>query len=235
MDRKLREMQEKILEVFSKRSHGFALSGGTALELYYLHHRFSADLDFFSPGYDVAEIERLVPEFKKAAGSIKMQSEFIAPNKARVRFYIVSFKGFKRMLKIDFVEDVIFKNPDIRRIKGVPVYSAENIYFQKITAITGTGLIYDDTGREIIQGRREARDVYDIYMLSRKIKPLHIFLNELPPLFQRGMVHWYRTFSRQDIKLALLDLDIYDRNFDSRRMIFYLEGEIKKFMELVLQ
>lgn len=235
MDRKLRQMQQKILEVFSRKSTGFALTGGTALELYYLHHRFSADLDFFSPEYNVAEIEKLVSEFKKAAGSIKMESEFIAPNKARVRFYAVSFKGFKRMLKIDFVEDVLFESPDIKRIKGVPVYSAENIYFQKITAITGTGLIYDDMGREIIQGRREARDIFDIYMLSRKIKPLHVFLNELPGLFQRGMVHWYRTFSRQDTKLALLDMDIYDKNFDSRQMIFYLEDEIKKFIKMILQ
>jgi len=235
MDKKLREMQQKILEVFSRKPGGFALTGGTALELYYLHHRFSADMDLFSPKYNISEIEKLASEFKKAAGGIKMQAEFIAPNKARVRFYAVSFKGLKRMLKIDFVEDVLFKNPDIKRVKGVPVYSAENIYFQKITAITGTGLIHDDIGREITQGRREARDVYDIYMLSRKIKPLHMFLNELPPLFQRGMVHWYRTFSRQDIKLGLLDLDIYDKDFDSRRMIVYLEGEIKKFMELILK
>ena len=235
MDKKLREMQERILKVFSRRPGGFALTGGTALELYYLLHRFSGDLDLFSPEYKVSEIERLVSEFKKVAGKIKMEAEFIAPNKAKVRFYSVSFKGFKRMLKIDFVEDALFKKPDIKMIKAVPVYSAENIYFQKITTITGTALVHDDIGREIIQGRREARDVYDIYMLSRKIKPLHIFLSGLPPLFQRGVVHWYRTFSRQDVKLGLLDLDIYDKNFDSRKMISYLEDEIKKFMELVLQ
>lgn len=235
MDKKIRQMQEDMLKVFSMQPGGFALTGGTALELYYLHHRFSADLDFFSPGYNLAEIEKLASEFKKAAGSIKMEVEFITPDKARTRFYTVSFKGLKRALKIDFVEDVLFKEPDIKRIKGVPVYSAENIYFQKITTITGTGLIHDDRGREIIQGRREARDVFDIYMLSRKIKPLHIFLKGLPGLFQRGMVHWYRTFSRQDIKLALLDLDIYDKNFDSRQMIVYLEGEIRKFMESILQ
>lgn len=235
MDKKLRQAQQKILEVFSRHPGGFALSGGTALELYYLHHRFSADLDFFSSEYKLAEIEKLVSAFKKAGGNVKMESEFTAPNKARVRFYVVSFKGLERMLKIDFVEDLFFKNPDIKKIKKVPVYSAENIYFQKITAITGSGMTYDNVGKEMIQGRREARDVYDIYMLSRRIKPLHIFLKELPPMFQRGMVHWYRTFSRQDIKLALLDLDIYDKNFDSRQMIFYLEGEIKNFMELILR
>lgn len=30
---------------------------------------------------------------------------------------------------------------------------------------------------------------------------------------------WYRTFCRQELKSALLDLEIYDPRFDSREMI----------------
>lgn len=235
MDKKIRQSQQKILGIFAKHAVTFGLTGGTALEFYYLHHRFSADLDFFSPEYDTGEIRKLVSEFRKATGSsIKMQAEFIAPSRARVRFYVVPIKGYERLLKIDFVEDVLFDSPDIKKIKGVPVYSAKDIYFQKITTITGTGLVEDDIGRQITQGRREARDAFDIYMLSNKIKPLHLFLKELPAQFQRGMVHWYQTFSRQDLKFGLLDLDIYDKKFDSRQMIIYLEDEIKKFMRQVL-
>ena len=102
-------------------------------------------------------------------------------------------------------------------------------------AITGSRLGEDGLGREAIQGRKEARDIFDIYMLSKKIKPLHIFLKEVPQQQQRGMVHWYRTFSRQDLKLALLDLDIYDKKFNSREMIIYLENEIKKFAKGVIE
>lgn len=47
MDKELRKKQLSILKTFSACSEGFALAGGTALELFYLHHRFSADLDFF--------------------------------------------------------------------------------------------------------------------------------------------------------------------------------------------
>ena len=46
MDKKLRKAQLEILRIFSLRAGSFALAGGTALELYYLHHRFSVDLDF---------------------------------------------------------------------------------------------------------------------------------------------------------------------------------------------
>jgi len=236
MEKKLRDKQVQILRAFGKNSGSFALSGGTALELYYLHHRFSADLDLFSPIYDIVEIEKIVREFKKDTGDrIKFHTEFLAPNKAQVRFYEVTIKGHNRPLKIDFVEDVVFKNPSIKKFKGVPVYSVENIYLQKIFTITGTALGQDEIGREITQGRKQARDVFDIYMLSKKIQPLHKFLKGLPMQFQRGMVHWYQTFSRHDLKLDLLDLDIYVKGFNSRDMIIYLENEIKKLIKQVLQ
>lgn len=236
MDFKIRGAQLKILDVFSKKAEDFALSGGTALELYYLNHRFSADLDFFSPKYELAEINDLVLAFKKHLNcKIELESEFMAGGRANVRFYTIPIKGSDRPLKIDFVEDVIFAKPDIKKIKVVRVYSVENIYLQKIFAITGMHLETDDTGRQITGGRRESRDIFDIYVLSRKIQPLHIFLKNVSQQLQRGMIHWYRTFSRQELKFALLDLDIYDKKFDAKEMITYLENEIKKFIKGVIE
>jgi len=237
MDSKIREAQEKILKIFSKKAKDFALAGGTALELYYLGHRFSADLDFFSPKYDLKEIEGLVSGFRKfSTGKIKLESEFIASgNRAKVRFYTVPIKGSRRPLKIDFVEDVFFSKPLIKKFEGVRVYSVKNIYIQKIVAIAGTSPETDDIGRQITQGRREARDAFDVYMLSKKIQPLHLFLKELSSQLQRGMVHWYQTFSRLELKLALLDLDIYDKQFDSKEMIIYLENEIKQFTKEAIE
>ena len=237
MDLKVRKAQQEILEVFSRKAGSFALSGGTALELYYLKHRFSADLDFFSPKYDIREIERLVSKFEKCSnGKIKLESEFITNGQAKVRFYTMPIKGSNRPLKIDFVEDMLFKTPVIKKVKGIPVYSIDHIYFQKIVAIAGIRPAKDNTGREILRGgRREARDAFDIYMLSKKIRPLHIFLQGIPRQLQRGMIQWYRTFSRQELKLGLLDLDIYEDKFDAKEMITYLESEIKKFIKQVIE
>ncbi|MBM4147346.1 MAG: nucleotidyl transferase AbiEii/AbiGii toxin family protein [Nitrospira sp.] len=235
MDTKIRDMQKQILDVFSREARHFALAGGTALELYYLQHRFSADLDFFSPKYDVTEIQNLLSAFEiNVKRTISLDSELTAGERARVRFYTLPVRGSIRPLKIDFVEDVLFERPVIRKIEGVRVYSVENIYFQKIAAISGTQPETDETGRQIMVGRKEARDVFDIYMLSKQIKPLHTFLKNVPTLLQRGIVHWYRTFSRQDIKLAFMDLDIYESEFNSKEMILYLENEIKTFLREVI-
>jgi len=228
----IKKCQQDMLKIFAKKTKTFALAGGTALELYYLHHRFSADLDFFSPGYDFTEIEAIISAFKKELCSrVELEHEFITENHARIRIYSVYVKGFDRVVKIDFVEDVLFDKPAIKIFNRVPVYEAEYIYQQKIAAVTGTRVEIDSTGREIMRGRAEARDAFDIYILSKKIEPLAIFLRKVPRPFQRGMIHWYRTFSRQDLKLGLLDLDIYDKKFNARQMITYLENEINKFMK----
>jgi DNA-binding transcriptional MerR regulator len=235
MDKKIREAQIKILDIFSKEAKRFALAGGTALELYYLHHRFSADLDFFSPIYDLREIASLISSFSKFfKRKIKLGAEFVSSGKARVRFYSVPIKG-SRPLKLDFVEDNLFAKPKINKFGGLRVYSAQNLYLQKITAVTGLGVQIDEIGREFMQGRREARDIFDIYMLSKKIQPLHLFLKKVPRQIQRGIIHWYRSFSRQDLKLSLLDLEIYDKNFNSNGMIIYLENEIKEFIREVAE
>lgn len=235
MDPAIRSAQKEVLKVFSKTPGDFALAGGTALELFYLHHRFSADLDFFSPTYCFSEIERLVAAFRRSCRrDMRLESELEASGNARVRFYTMPVKGTRRSLKIDFVEDVLFKKPVIRRRGGIRVYSAENIYLQKIAAISGTRPVLDEVGREVSEGRGEARDVFDLYRLSKNVQPLHQFLPKAPAPWQKGLVHWYRTFSRQGLKLALMDLDIYDPNFDSREMIRHLEIEIKRFIQGVI-
>jgi hypothetical protein len=49
------------------------------------------------------------------------------------------------------------------------------------------------------------------------------------------MIQWYRSYSRQDVKLGMLDLDIYDKKIDIAKMINYLDAEIKQFVDEVLK
>ena len=236
MEQLIRDIQLKLLEAFGRAAKTFALAGGTALELFYLNHRFSRDLDFFSPQYDPEEISGIISRLGAAVGSpLRLEDEFVGRGRAKMRFYAIKVKGSSSPLKIDFVEDVFLKKPAIKKFKGVPVYSAENIYFLKIIALTGTYSVRDEVGREVITGRREARDVVDVYYLSKKIMSLHRFLQKLERPYQRGMVQWHRSYSRRDVKLGLLDLDIYDKKFDASEMIHHLDGEIKKFMSGVIK
>jgi len=97
MDKNIREAQKEVLKVFSRHAENFALSGGTALELYYLHHRFSVDLDFFSPKYDIKEIDHLIKELQKILKTeIKLENELMSGNKAKVRFYAMLLKDPER-------------------------------------------------------------------------------------------------------------------------------------------
>jgi len=236
MDKELRRIQLSVLQAFAVSPGGFALAGGTALELFYLHHRFSADLDFFSMDYSPGKIDKIVKNIEKAGeGKIKFESEIELPDRAKARFYSFAVKGAARNLKIDFVEETLIKKPGIRCFTGIPVYDARDIYYQKISAISGTSERKDEFGRDIQSGRNQPRDVFDVYSLSRKIMPLSLFLTKLPAGMQRRIVHWYRNFSRQDLKLGLLDMDIYDRSFDAREMVTYIEKEIKDFIAKVAE
>ena len=236
MDRSLRDAQLKLLETFGKAAKTFALAGGTALELFYLKHRFSRDLDFFSPVYNVKEIDNIIDKFGETMGApVKYENEFASSSHAKVRFYSVKPKGISDPLKIDFVEDVLFDKPTIRKFSNIPVYDIKNIYFQKIMTLTGANLSKDETGREITAGRKEARDIFDIYCLSKKIEPLHKYLKNIDNKYQRGIIHWYRSYSRQETKIGMLDLEIYDSEFDVSEMIRYLDSEINKFMAEVIK
>jgi predicted nucleotidyltransferase component of viral defense system len=232
MDKKIRNMQLKVLDSFKKCSGKFSLAGGTALELFYLNHRFSKDLDFFSTQYEKKEIRTIVSALADNMKiNIKIKDEFSAGNMASVSFYEIPIKGASAPLKLDFVEDVIIKKPDIRKFKGVPVYAAENIYHQKICAIAGTNLQTDAAGMEMTSGRNAARDIIDLFYLSKRIAPLSVFLRKMHPSQQRGMVKWYRSFSRHDFKIDFLDFELYDSKLDAASIIRHLEEEINIFME----
>jgi hypothetical protein len=202
--------------------------------MFYLKHRFSNDLDFFSVRYNEKDIEELVRLFEEEIGyKIELDSELRTENRARVKFYIADIKrGIP--FKMDFIEDVFFINPKIRKFNGISVYDVGHIYYQKVMAIAGTYLITDETGRERQTGRNAAKDVYDLYCLSKEVIPIHKYLKGMKGEQQRGMITWYRSFSRQDLKLNILDLDIYDRSFDSSEMIRYIDAEIEKFIREIM-
>jgi len=234
MDRALRSFQLEVLDIFKGIKSSFALAGGTALEIYYLQHRFSLDLDFFSATFNKNEIKKIVSAFRRLPGaSLKMENEVRIGRAASAIFYTLSKKGLKRPLKVDFIEDNLISRPKIVKFGGVPVYSVKDIYAQKIYAVSGTAMRYDDAGRDFFEGRKESRDIFDIYMLSKKVMPLHKFVEEMPRQAQRGLLHWYNTFSRHDFKIGLIDLDIYEKDFNSQEILIYLEGEVKKFIKRI--
>lgn len=73
----LSESQKKLLDLLSKEQSictHFYLTGGTALAEFYLHHRLSKDLDFFSEQeFDPQSISVILKKIQQAAGVEKIE------------------------------------------------------------------------------------------------------------------------------------------------------------------
>lgn len=72
----LTTLQKKFIGLFAKNKfikECFYLTGGTALSAYYLRHRYSEDLDFFSfKPVDILAIEVFLREIKSSLGILKI-------------------------------------------------------------------------------------------------------------------------------------------------------------------
>lgn len=145
----LTPLQRTMLDlVFSDnwfRDH-FYLTGGTALAAFYLHHRYSDDLDFFSHGIELMPITKLMDDMQKKSGKPISR---VQTSPGFMRFIV------DNELKLDFVSDVDFRISTPHCIGGVMVDDIKNIAVNKVTAILG---------------RFDSKDYVDLYMLIQKEK-----------------------------------------------------------------
>lgn len=142
-------LQNRIFSILEKLNTGFYLTGGTALSRFYLHHRFSDDLDFFVNAH---------PDFKKISETVEkaLSAEF----KQQLELGVVA-ETFIRIiihqqqcdLKIDLVNDIpiYFGKPEKFELFS-SVDNPLNILSNKISALA----------------RSNPKDVSDILCLSEK-------------------------------------------------------------------
>jgi len=145
--------QKIAIKVLSSSSlkDKFYWTGGTLLSCYYLHHRLSFDLDFFSQekfGFD--EINPVVTEIKTKGKFKKVEFKKIYDR------YEFLFFG-KESLKIEFV----YYNHEKKSLKkrekfmGVFIDSLDDIAANKLVALLD---------------RSEPKDVFDLYFIFTKTK-----------------------------------------------------------------
>lgn len=141
-------LQDQALETVFEEPLGFYLTGGTALSRYYLHHRYSDDLDFFTHQVSLFPdaIRLLIGKFRKRWPNLDVEVD--ARDFKRIR--IIS--GRTR-LKMDFVSDRVQRIGLPITIGSVNVDTVRNILSNKICAI---------------MGRDEARDIADLLFIARK-------------------------------------------------------------------
>jgi predicted nucleotidyltransferase component of viral defense system len=93
-------MQQAALDWVADQSAlttGFYLSGGTALAEFYLHHRYSEDLDFFSPDeFDPTELQPYLARLKTHLGATSLGIE------NRLNRNLFFFETAAETLKVEF-------------------------------------------------------------------------------------------------------------------------------------
>lgn len=143
--------QRAILDQIAKNSYiktHFYLTGGTALSEFYLKHRYSEDIDFFSEiKYDTQIIFNFVNELREQLGC-SFESERIE--------YLYRFSltfPDKNILKLDFSYYVGERVKKGIVAMGIAVDSLLDIAINKLTTITQ---------------RYEVKDFVDLYFLLKR-------------------------------------------------------------------
>ncbi|MDP2741470.1 MAG: nucleotidyl transferase AbiEii/AbiGii toxin family protein [bacterium] len=143
----LTHLQKEVLLFIGRNTFGrnFYWTGGTLLSYFYLSHRFSVDLDFFSENlFKNNEYLIFINELKKEIGADNI-TEIVRQNR---RLYLIE-KG-KDNVKLEFV---FFPFPAIEERKkiqefSVKIDSLEDVMINKIHST------YE---------RNEVKDIYDLY------------------------------------------------------------------------
>jgi len=144
---KLYLLQDKFFGLWKTLEMPFYLTGGTALSRFWLHHRYSDDLDFFVNNDT---------DFNKNVQKIFLE---IKKNFNTERFDNVIYDTFARffiedqnvVLKLDFVNDTPYRAGKAIQKESLIIDTPHNILSNKLSAIIN---------------REEPKDIFDIIHIS---------------------------------------------------------------------
>ncbi len=146
--RALTPLKRDFLRVFSDANKDFFLTGGSALGIFYLQHRFSYDLDFFT--LKTVDWQILGNLLRQTAENIAADLDSVSETPFFHR-YVISRKEEKETL--DFVlEKVPQLDKDKIEFSGIQVDTLHEIGVNKICSLLG---------------RSEQKDIVDLFFLER--------------------------------------------------------------------
>lgn len=209
--------QSDFLRAFAKEkelSEFFFLTGGTALSEFYLKHRLSEDLDFFSESeLNFYSIDRFMRQVAK-----NLKAKFTERRRTGIVRY--QLKGDFGQLKIDFVHQVFSQLNPNKKINGIYVADLEDIIVDKLYTIFG---------------RATARDFVDLYF---GMNELGIDLKELIDLVEKKYEPVFDYISYISRILRFKDLKDYPKMlvpFDEKEMEKFFLKELKKLEGLIFK
>ncbi|GAB4370016.1 MAG: hypothetical protein Kow00128_16730 [Deltaproteobacteria bacterium] len=152
----LTDLQKEILGDLSRTDlkESFFLTGGTALSAFYLRHRLSDDLDFFTPA--PGAVPSVLPRMKEVAASRGLR---LTVRRQFRTFLELHLEGRGERLRVDFAEDSPFRLEPVRAIPpwDFPIDNPTDIACNKLSAL------FD---------RADPKDFVDVFFIDREILPL---------------------------------------------------------------
>ena len=142
-------LKRDFLHAFFSLEKRFFLTGGSALGLFYLEHRFSYDLDLFSTErVDWREIDGVM---KLCAREINAKLELLQDSPTFRRYHL------KREAHTELIDIVVDISPQVDSekcwIEGIQVDTLHEIMLNKITTLIS---------------RCEIKDLVDLYFLEQE-------------------------------------------------------------------
>ena len=187
----------------------YYLTGGTALAEYYLHHRYSEDIDFFTRSpVNPEKIRAFIADLQKVMGFRKAPEKHIS---GLYQYELLFDDGEK--LKIDFNE---YDFPPVERgmsYHGLKIDSKYDIAVNKLYTITS---------------RVKSRDFVDLYVLiSQGEFSMEQLISRVPDKF--GVTPTDMSFIRGFLAAQeLTDFPTMLIPFDREKMIEFYLAEAKK-------
>jgi predicted nucleotidyltransferase component of viral defense system len=228
---KIKTQQLQVLQSLAGQIDDFYLVGGTALSLFYFDHRESEDLDFFTKNFSPERVVQIIDYLKnKLSAVIDLKADNLSDtNQIKVMVYNLQMEG--RVIKLDFVEDVLPLIHPFQRKNGVNVLSVEDIYLKKIYAVGGFAVGLNEVGRIKFEGgRQKAKDLFDLYYLSKEFLNLSEFVRRYCDQPRKeAVIRWFRKFDRVEIKMDLTDIKTREK-VEFRDMDRHFKEEVDRIL-----
>ena len=180
----LTPFQKQILAALgnSALSSSFYLTGGTALSAYYLHHRFSEDLDFFAAAQEA--LMGVTTITTNIARQLSVEVEFTRTFPTFVECFFTNSAGDS--VKVDFAYDTPFRlQPTTLDAQfGIQVDSLTDVACNKLSALFG---------------RSESKDFVDVYFICREVMPFTELYRQAQEK-HLGMTNYWLAMAMQNIQ-----------------------------------
>ncbi|MGB2911210.1 MAG: nucleotidyl transferase AbiEii/AbiGii toxin family protein [Anaerolineales bacterium] len=181
----------------------FYLTGGTALSAFYLHHRYSEVLDFFTA--DPLAVTRVAPVLQDIAQGLNAQVSFTRSLGSFLECFFEGDSGER--FKMDFAQDSPY------RLQPTKLDTEYDVYVDNVTDIACNKL-------SALFDRAEPKDFVDVFFVCQELMPF----TELEELVHQKHVgiddYWLAVAIQRVSQVGILPRMIKPLDLDELKAFF---------------